>query len=51
MAGKNGEQRPKKVDDFTVFQANTIYQKLQYERGQSSAPQLLARGTHKALNV
>ncbi len=28
MAGKYCEQRPKNVDDFTVFQANTIHGKL-----------------------
>ncbi|MGA2072644.1 MAG: hypothetical protein ABSH52_04000 [Terriglobia bacterium] len=29
-AGKNREQQPKSVDDFTVSQANTIYGKIHY---------------------
>jgi hypothetical protein len=43
MAGKYCAQRPKSVDDFTVFQANTIDRKLHQEPRGSLTQEILAK--------
>ena len=48
MADMHCEQRPKNIDDFTVFQANTIHGKLHWKQGKSPTWNLRGRRIHRS---